>query len=282
MTQKWNGINMAGLEGTITTPFGTVQKKTALIAGGFIAVLAGIVYWREKGTGASASADATQGEIDPATGFVYGTPEDLAALAAQGTDLGGGGNTASGGGSGSIPPGGTSGTTGFASNGDWSQAVIQYMTDNNLVENPAQLSAALGKYLTGAFIDPDDTADTSLIQQAIAVKGYPPIAGPHGFPPAINNHPGSTTPPVTNPGSPKPPTPPPKTLPKRRYVVVAHFTQKNPPWNSTLSGIAGRSGRSVSQLASWNGISNPNVIHTSQHIWIDPPTGFSGSVQWKG
>lgn len=271
------------LEGTIKTPFGTMEKKTALLIGGIGVVLAGIVYWREKQSGGlKSNATDTMGEIDPATGYVYGTPEDLAALAAQNnTAVGPVGGTSSGG-SASIPPGGT-GTTGYASNGDWSQAVIQYMTDNNLVEDPSQLSAALGKYLTGAFIDPNDTNTVSLIDQAIAVKGYPPVAGPHGFPPAINTHPGTPTPPVTTPGTPKPPppkTPPP--LPRRRYVVVAKYVTGHVVWNSTLSGIASRSHRTVSQLASWNGITNPNIIHTGQHIWIDPPTGFSGSVEWKG
>jgi len=273
---------VAGLEGTIKTPFGTVQKKTALALGGIALALGGIVYWREKKLGGlTPSTTNTAGEVDPATGFVYGTPEDLAALAAQGTDLGGG-NPPTPGGSGSIPAGGTVGT-GYTSNGQWVQAVEQYMLTNNLVSEPTQLSAALGKYITGAYIDPKDIASTSLVQQAISVEGYPPIAGPNGYPPAINTHPGTTTPPVTTPGTPKPPVKiPPKVLPKRRYVVVAPFVTGHILWNATLSGIAGKSHRTVSQLASWNGISNPNVIGTGKHIWIDSATGFSGSVEWKG
>jgi len=273
---------MEGLEGTIKTPFGSMRKKTALIGGGFVVVLGAIVYWREKQSGGltASSNTATTGDIDPATGFVYGTPEDLAAIAAQNTGVGPGGQSS--GGSGSIPPGGTTGTTGFLNNGEWTQAVIDYMTSNNLVEDPTQLSTALGRYVTGAFIDPDkESALISLVQQAIAVKGYPPNAGPHGFPPAINMQPGSSGPPSPPPGG-KPPPPKPKPLPPRRYVVVAEYVTGHVVWNSTLSGIAGRSGRSVSQLASWNGITNPNVIRTGSHIWIDPPTGFSGSVQWKG
>lgn len=275
---------MTGLEGTVKTPFGTVEKKTAAYVGGGIVILGAIVYWREKKSGGlnSTNSTSTQGEIDPATGFVYGTPEDLAALAAQGTTLGPGGTAVSGGGgSASIPPGGTSGT-GFTSNGEWVQAVIAYMTSNNLVEDPTQLSAALGKYVTGAFIDPDkDATSISLIQQGIAVEGYPPIAGSTGFPPAINTHPGTSGPPGP-PHPPPPGPPPPKPLPKRRYVVVAEYVTGHVVWNSTLSGIANRSGRSVSQLASWNGIANPNIIHTGAHIWIDPASGFSGSVEWKG
>lgn len=270
------------LEGTIKTPFGTMEKKTALIIGGVGVGLAGIVWWREKQSGGLISNANATGEIDPATGFPYGSQDDLNALAAQesltGTGIGVGGNA---GGSASIPPGGTTGGA-FTTNGEWSQDVIAYMTSNNLVEDPTQLSTALGRYLTGAFVDPDkDAALVSLIQQAIAVKGYPPVAGPNGFPPAINTHPGTSGPPVTNPGQPKPPPPKPP-LPKRRYVVVAEYVTGHVVWNSTLSGIANRSGRSVSQLASWNGISNPNVIHTGSHIWIDPPTAFSGSVEWKG
>jgi hypothetical protein len=283
---------MAGLEGTVKTPFGHVQKKTALALGGAAVVIAGIVYWREKGTTGNASAT---GEIDPATGYVYGTPEDLAALQSQGTDLGGSVGGVAGGGS-AIPTGGTGSIApgaGFTSNGQWVQAVIQYVTDNALVEDPSKMSAALGKYVTGAYIDPNDTADISLIQQAIAVQGYPPIAGANGYPPAINTHPATTTPPVTTPPppttiSPTPiPTPTPvapvrATLPKRRYVIVVKYTSVNPPWNSTLSGIAGRAHRTVAQLATWNHITNPNLIYVGQKIWIDPTTGYSGEIRFYG
>lgn len=45
----------------------------------------------------------------------------------------------------------------------------------------------------------------------------------------------------------------------------------------TLSGIANRFGVSVSQLSSWNGISNPNMIYVGQHITVNPTQSHQGS-----
>lgn len=180
------------LEGTIKTPLGTVQKKTALILGGGVAVIIGIAYWRQKQIG-DQTVTTAEAEINPATGYPYGSPEDAAALAAQAAYVsppanGGGGG---GGGSGSIPVS----NAGYTTNQEWSNAVVQNLTGNGLVENPQQLSVALGHYLTGAYA-PDP--EPSLIAQAIAAEGYPPIAGTTGYPPSINR-----TPPQT--GTTKPP-----------------------------------------------------------------------------
>lgn len=81
------------------------------------AVAVGGYYWYTKyGPGKSASSTGTAtsqtdpagnvGVIDPATGFVYGSPEDLAAISAGG-DTGGGGESGGGGlsGSGGETPG---------------------------------------------------------------------------------------------------------------------------------------------------------------------------------
>lgn len=185
---------MAGLEGTVKTPLGPVQKKTALYIVFGVAVLGGIVYYRHKQTGGTVDSTATtDAEIDPATGYPYGSPEDAAALAAQGNYVSPPAGGTGGGGS-SIPTGGI----GYVSNGAWVQGVIEYMTSNGLVEDPTALSAALGKYITAGYVVPGSNED-SLITQAIAVQGYPPISGPSGMPPAINRNPpttggGTTTP----------------------------------------------------------------------------------------
>lgn len=180
---------MAGLEGTISTPLGAVKKKTALYGAGVVAVLGGIVWYRHKQT-AAATPVATDGEIDPATGYAYGSPEDAAALASQSSYVTPVTNTASAGGSSSIP----SSNVGYSSNGQWVQAVVEYMTSNGLVQDGSTLSAALGKYVTGSYVA-SGSAEDSLIAQAIAVQGYPPVAGSTGYPPSINrNAPvGSTT-----------------------------------------------------------------------------------------
>lgn len=172
-------MSMGALDGTLQTPFGPLKKKTGLLIGGGAVVIIGIGYYRSKkadAAAATAAAGANTG-IDPATGFAYGSAEDAAALANQGayiTPTGGGG-----GGSGgvNVP------TQGFVSNAQWSQAAIQYMQAQGLVEDPTQLSAALGVYLTGK---PATTAQQSLINQAIAFQGLPPVSGPAGYPPSIN------------------------------------------------------------------------------------------------
>lgn len=178
---------MAGLEGTIKTPLGTVQKKTALILGGGILVLGMIVYYRQKQT-ASENATPADAPINPATGYPYGSPEDAAALAEQAGYVSP--PASSGGGGSNIPPS----NVGYATNGQWVQGVIQTMTANGSVTDTAPLSAALGKYITGAYAN---DAEVSLIQQAIAVEGYPPVAGSNGYPPSLNRTPPTTTPPVT-------------------------------------------------------------------------------------
>lgn len=187
---------MAGLEGTVKLPgFGPVQKKTVLYGGAAVVALGVVVAYRHKNAAAAPAANPNDAEIDPATGFPYGSPEDLAALQAQGNytmpvSPGGGG-------SGSIPNGGT----GFATNGAWSQGVIDYMLHNGLIEDPTALSAALGVYLTGSYAT---DAQVSLIEQAIAVEGYPPVNGSTGYPPSINR-----TPPQSSGGNGTPTTPPP-------------------------------------------------------------------------
>jgi len=174
------------LEGKFNTPIGAVQKKTAVLLGGCAVVLAVIVYYRQKQLGGSGDVSTEDAPINPATGYPYGSPEDAAALAQQSSYVS---PVASGGGGSSIPPS----NVGFTSNGEWTQAAITYMTNNNLIEDPSQLSAALGKYVTGAYAD--DT-QAGLIQQAIAAVGYPPLNGINGYPPSINKTPPTTSTPT--------------------------------------------------------------------------------------
>jgi hypothetical protein len=175
---------MGALDGTIKTPVGTVSKKSALILGSGVAVLGFIVWYRQKQLGGTGDTAETETAINPATGYPYGSAEDAAALAEQASYVS---PTVPTGGGSSVP----TSNVGYSSNGQWTQAVVEYMLNNGLVEDTAQLSAALGKYITGAYAT--DT-EVSLIQQAIAVQGFPPIAGTTGYPPSINRTPPSTTP----------------------------------------------------------------------------------------
>jgi hypothetical protein len=152
------------------------------------------MYFRGKKQ--DAATPAVSGEINPATGYVYGSPEDLAAMAAQGGSLGGGvgGSGGGGGGSGGDPPIGT----GFTNNAQWVQSTIAGLTNSGIIEDAAALSVAIGKYIAGQPVG-DNTTARSLIEQAIAFNGYPPLAGPNGYPPSINTQNPVGEPPVTTP-----------------------------------------------------------------------------------
>lgn len=192
------------LEGTIQTPLGAVSKKTALIAGGLGVVVLAIGYYRAKK--ADIGDSTAEGEINPATGYPYGSAEDAAELMAQAAFIRPEGNTGGGGGS----PSGQYPSGSYSNNAQWVQAVIEYMMGTGVIDNPATLSEALGKYITGAAVT---DAQRSLIEQAIAVQGFPPVAGNAGYPPSINQQPVPANPPPTN-------TPPPVTPPA------------SPPWTA--------------------------------------------------
>jgi hypothetical protein len=85
---------------------------------------------------------------------------------------GGGGSTGTGTGSG---PGGPP----FGSNAAWATYVEGQLAG---VVDPVALSAAVGVYLTGR---PATSDQESLIEQCIAIGGYPPVAGTNGNPPGI-------------------------------------------------------------------------------------------------
>jgi len=169
---------VAGLEGSFSTPVGAVPKKAALIVGGGLALLVAVMYYRGK----QQSTPTATSEINPATGFPYGSPEDAAEMSAQAAYMfpSGGGGGGGGGDDDTHIPG-----TGFTTNAQWTQAVIAALTNTGIVQDPAALSVALGKYLAGQPVG-DNTAARSLIEQAIAVEGLPPNPGPNGYPPSIN------------------------------------------------------------------------------------------------
>lgn len=191
---------MAGLEGTIHTPMGNVQKKTALIVGvGGGGVLL-IAYYRSKKNAASASTststDTSQSatdssNIDPATGFPYGSPEDVAALQQQQLAGGGFGPVFGGG----NPGGGQPGTPGtFTTNAEWSQYAEDYLV-NTVGLSATDVGLALGKYLTGQPVTSDQV---TIINQAIAFAGPVPVPGGNGNPPGFTEVQGGTNVAVPN------------------------------------------------------------------------------------
>lgn len=181
------------LEGTVKTPFGTTSKKTVAVIAGAGLLVVGVVWYRTKQANANAASSATgtstdTSNIDPATGYPTGSPQDQAALANQGGLYPQYPGPAYGGIGGPIPPsqggGGIAGQGpgGFTSNANWAQYAEEYLS-NTVGADPIVVGNALGKYITGQAVTPEQA---QVVDQAIAFAGYPPIAGPNNHPPAIN------------------------------------------------------------------------------------------------
>lgn len=177
---------------TIKLPgMGPTNKKTVYAGLGVLAVAVGIYYYRKRNAAATASTTTTDGSnIDPATGYETGSPQDLAALAAQGQ----------------VPPDYSPGTVvngmggptptytypaaSFATNDQWGQAAESYLVAQVGLDAPT-VSAALGAYIAGKALT---ASQQSVIEQAIAQVGQPPIPGTNGYPPSIRTQ--AVTPPV--------------------------------------------------------------------------------------
>lgn len=209
----WIGAGAAGLLGIAVYRYRKQQAADAATAAANAAAQA-------PGTGAGSSD-----QIDPATGFPYGSAEDAAALTAQsGYNSPIGGTGYYGYGMPNVYP--STQPASFTSNAQWSQAAEQYMVNQGGDANA--IGNALGKYITG---QPLDESGQSLVNQAIAFEGYPPVGGPNGFPPSMNtanpgstgSTPGSGTEPAPNPS----PTPSPTPKPDNDKVAVPNLIGLN-------------------------------------------------------
>lgn len=178
--------------------FGSNVPKPLVIGGGAAIIIGGIFYYRKNQANAASQASvnaAGSSEIDPATGYPYGSAEDAAALSAQGDYQnpiqGAYGFAGYGGGAAANFGSGAPGS--FANNAEWAQFVENYEI-NNTGGDSAAVGNAIGKYISGQPLTTD--AMVSLVQQAIAIGGYPPTSGPNGHPPGyVTALPGSTIPP---------------------------------------------------------------------------------------
>lgn len=102
----------------------------------------------------------------------------------------------------------------------------------------------------------------------------PPTAPPPTTPPPptsvppVRTLPSPTPKPAPDPHRPSPV--PPKAGPTYATVVVARWTAKNAPWNSTLSGIAAhyKVPGGAAALAKLNSIKNENLIYPGQKIKV--------------
>jgi hypothetical protein len=140
-------------------------------------------------------------------------------------------------------------------NAEWESAAIDYLVARGFSAAFAQ--TAVVKALTG---EPLSTAEIAAVSLALAALGNPP----EGMPPigaAPPPPPPVTPPPPTKPKPPPVTKPAPKPAPKPpapAYIAVkvAKWKSPNPPWNSTISGIAAHYGYGGNWRAVWNDARN--------------------------
>jgi len=173
---------------------GQVPKRTVIIGGVALGGLAAFVYWRNRHSASASlstsSADtsapdqgtAVDPNIDPETGFDYGTVEDQNALAQLNGGLTSGGLGGSVGVDNPIP---SPGPVAPATNSAWAQQVEQDLSA--IGYSATDVAAAVGRYLAKLGLS---TSQQNIIQIALAEDGPPPqgsysiIPGPNsGNPP---------------------------------------------------------------------------------------------------
>jgi hypothetical protein len=171
----------------------------------WMAAAIGVYLWysHQQAASTAASTAANQqtdpagnvGTIDPATGYVYGTPEDVAALAANNS-----GST----GSGSAGQNATTGAQTYADNNSWGVAAVNYLVGLGIDATTA--NTAISNYLASQALTTAQQGDVNLAIQAL---GAPPSLPSPATSPPVTTPPGATGTPVTTP----PGTPPPTTTP---------------------------------------------------------------------
>jgi LysM repeat protein len=253
---------------------GHFNKKELYIGGAGIALVIGFALYRShKNAAAAAAAAATAstdsstgsaGAIDPTTGDVVGSPEDIAALEAQSSYAN---DTAYGYSSGEDYGSGTgTAMTGVTSNAQWAQAAEQYLTQYADAD-PTAVSTALGAYVTGSLVT---AAQVSIVEQAIAFEGYPPQSGSNGYPPSIETQPTSTGTTTTTPTGPVGPggTPGPagKVLP--------------PPGTTIYPPAEIKPGNTLQDIANHFGIGLAHLLQFNPSVTASSPTGTTVIVPY--
>lgn len=126
----------------------------------------------KAGGGQQTDPAGNVGTIDPQTGYVYGSPEDKAALGSSGGGGGGGDNTSGGGGD------TTAGK--YATNAEWERAAINYLVARGV--DPTAANEAITSWLSSQQLTPEQQADVNLAIQGLGT-GPPDPPGPVGTPP---------------------------------------------------------------------------------------------------
>jgi len=181
-------------------------KKEYVYSGIAVAVVTlAVVYYRSKSSsGVNSTGTVTDpagnvcAALSPSSGYCPGSPEDLAY--AGNTATGSLGGTLAGSDSSSFVGGQIIGYDqfgnpiyssssdqtgvpgGFTNDAQWAQAAETFLIDSDQNTNAETINNALGNYINGR---PVTAAQRSIIQQAIAFEGMPPVGGSGGNPPGI-------------------------------------------------------------------------------------------------
>jgi hypothetical protein len=176
---------------TVRLPIlGPVNKGTAVGIGIGGITLSGFMIYREvkKSKQAAAAAATAQASATPASASGYGYGYGYGNGQPSGGYYGYGESSAYGyGASGGFPAGyygyGVTQpqTATSTTNAQWAQAAIAQLTGEGY--DAQTVSAALGAYEEGQLVTP---AQSTIIEAAIGIEGYPPVPGTNGFPPSIN------------------------------------------------------------------------------------------------
>lgn len=144
--------------------------------------------------------------MDTSAGITYG--DESAGIGGSGYGYSGGGGGGGGGAAG--PP--------FSTNAAWSAWVIQQLEANDPNLSTTDVQNAIGEYISG---QPVTAPFKTIIFDAIAVGGNPPVAGAAGYPPKVH----STGTGTGGTPAPKPkPKPAPKPAPRPAQVTVPEVT----------------------------------------------------------
>ena len=166
----------------------------------YLVGLAGLYWYYEKRNASSTSTSGTStatnqqtdpagnvGTIDPSTGYVDGTPEDEAALAADDSGTGTGTDTGTT---------GSSTTAGvYADNSAWAEAAINYLVGIGI--DPTAANSAIEAFLASQTLTTEQQADVNTAIQRIGAPPSPPAPGTAASP--IVSPPSAGTVYATNP-----------------------------------------------------------------------------------
>lgn len=142
------------------------SKKIYLIGGALGVGVVGWIYLHNKSSAAQAAATASTDpstEIDPATGFPYGSAQDEAALSTESASLQDTGTSAT------YTPINTSAAA-VQTNAAWAQAAQAMLVA--IGYDPETVAGALGAYLGGIPLTP---TQVTIVQAALAEEGPPPV-----------------------------------------------------------------------------------------------------------